>query len=359
MTRPDHDLRQLIRSAALEVTGAGDAEVATLPGGASNRRYHRVTLAGGRVSSLVVMELPPDALGSEEVSTGGGVQELPFLNVQRFLRRGNLPVPQLYFNWSTRGLLFLEDFGDQSLGVEVTAAQEGPQLLWYRRAVELLVSIQAYAARHRDDGCVAFHRGFDRALLLWELHHFREYGLELGAGVTLSSTESAELERQFEYVADRLASEPRAFVHRDYQSSNLMIVPPERASVSLGLLDFQDALLGTRAYDLVGLLRDSYVELPPGVLAAAVDHFVEGTNDSASGEAPLIAAEFRSLFHLQTVQRKLKDAGRFVFIDRVKKNPRFLQFIPSSHRYVAQALSQLPELASLREILGTYLPELR
>jgi N-acetylmuramate 1-kinase len=71
------------------------------------------------------------------------------------------------------------------------------------------------------------------------------------------------------------------------------------------------------------------------------------------------AAEFRALFDLQTVQRKLKDAGRFVFIDRVKKNPSFLVHIPSSLDYVRNAFSRLPELASLKEILARYLPVLK
>jgi aminoglycoside/choline kinase family phosphotransferase len=119
----------------------------------------------------------------------------------------------------------------------------------------------------------------------------------------------------------------------------------------LRVIDFQDALLGTAAYDLVGLLRDSYVALSNSLLDELVDYH--------AGKAGHDAASFRALFDLQTVQRKLKDSGRFVFIDRVKKNQSFLIHIPNSLAYVANAFSRQPDLAPLQEILSRYLPELR
>ena len=119
----------------------------------------------------------------------------------------------------------------------------------------------------------------------------------------------------------------------------------------LRIIDFQDALLGGAAYDLVGLLRDSYVALSPSLLDELVAYHA-----AAAGLEP---RSFATLFDLQTVQRKLKDAGRFVFIDRVKKNPSFLVHIPNSLAYVARALGRLPELASVREILARHLAEFR
>jgi len=80
---------------------------------------------------------------------------------------------------------------------------------------------------------------------------------------------------------------------------------------------------------------------------------------AAEGGPRLDAAEFVRFFDLLTVQRKLKDAGRFVFIDQVKKNPSFLVHIPSSLRYVKDALARRPELGNVREILARHVPELR
>jgi aminoglycoside/choline kinase family phosphotransferase len=122
---------------------------------------------------------------------------------------------------------------------------------------------------------------------------------------------------------------------------------------ALRVIDFQDALLGSRAYDLVALLRDSYVELPADEVAALVDRFIARARISDG-------AGFHRLFVLQTLQRKLKDTGRFIFIDRVRKNPSFLRWIPTSLRYVRQALAAAPEpFAGLREVLGRHVPELR
>src|SRR5207237_9247190 len=79
----------------------------------------------------------------------------------------------------------------------------------------------------------------------------------------------------------------------------------------------------------------------------------------AGGAPRLDASDFVGFFDRLTVQRKLKDAGRFVFIDRVKKNPSFLAHIPSSLSYVRDALRRRPELAEVQEILAKHVPELR
>jgi ubiquinone biosynthesis protein len=110
------------------------------------------------------------------------------------------------------------------------------------------------------------------------------------------------------------------------------------------VIDFQDALLGPRQYDLVALLRDSYVELPPELVDALLARYLDRL--AAAGGPRLAPGPFREVFDLLTVQRKLKDAGRFVFIARVKKTPGFLVSIPLSLQYVREALARRPELAT-------------
>jgi hypothetical protein len=100
----------------------------------------------------------------------------------------------------------------------------------------------------------------------------------------------------------------RHFVHRDYQSRNLMV----RASGAICWIDFQDALLGPRVYDLVALLNDSYQEFDRAFVEARLDEFAAAAG-LGKDERALLGREFDYV----TVQRKLKDAGRFVFIDRV------------------------------------------
>ena len=104
-------------------------------------------------------------------------------------------------------------------------------------------------------------------------------------------------------------------MHRDYQSRNLMV----RAGEALCWIDFQDALLGPRVYDLVALLNDSYQVFDRAFVEARLDDYARARGLDAAERAALGRE-----FDLVTVQRKLKDAGRFVFIDRVKQNPSFL-----------------------------------
>jgi aminoglycoside/choline kinase family phosphotransferase len=292
---------------------------------------------------VLVMELGDDPLKSEEASKAQ-VRELPFLDVQRYLHRAGVGVPEVYRYDAALGLVYLEDLGDDTFESKVAGADDDTRRIWYQRAIDELVRMQRYATAHPDTQCVAFHRAFDYDLLKWELDHFREYGLE-AQGHHLTPADRDEVERHFVQIAERLASAPRIFVHRDYQSRNLMV-----QDTRLRVIDFQDALLGTNAYDLVGLLRDSYVALSTPLLDDLVDYHAEKAGHDR--------AAFRALFDLQTVQRKLKDAGRFVFIDRVKKNPSFLVHIPNSLEYVRNAFSRVPELSSLQEILARHLPVL-
>src|SRR5205823_7257256 len=99
-------------------------------------------------------------------------------------------------------------------------------------------------------------RAFDEDLYDWELHHFREWGLEAWSGQKPTADERGQLDANFRRISRELAAAPRGFTHRDYQSRNLMLKDGE-----LVVIDFQDALQGPRQYDLVALLRDSYVEL--------------------------------------------------------------------------------------------------
>ena len=339
------DLARTIFPVAVELSGGGkNPRLETLAGGASIRRYHRVTVDGGKLSSVMVMELGDNPLKSEEAAKGAAPAELPFINVQRYLARAGAAVPEVYRYEAERGFVYLEDLGDITFESRVADANDDVRARYYRQAIDQLVALQRFAAANPDPGCVAFSRGFDYDLLKWELDHFREYGLE-AQGHTLTPSQRDELDETFRHIADELAAEPRGFVHRDYQSRNLMVQDVDGAP-RLRIIDFQDALLGTRAYDLVGLLRDSYVALSPSLLDALVAHF--------TGAAEIDAARFQRLFDLQVVQRKLKDAGRFVFIDRVKQNSSFLVHIPNSLDYVARSVARLPELATLREILSQY-----
>ena len=342
------DLDNDLRRHAEQATGRNldGAVVLKLKGDASNRSYYRV---GTPPDSWVLMVMPPDAATkSEEATKGEAPKELPFVNVHRYLEKLKVRVPRILRYDEPAGVMVLEDLTDQTFEKELSAQ---PKEKLYRDAVELLAKLRAAAEKQPDPGCLSFTRAFDEDLYDWELHHFREWGLEAWSGKKPTDAERGELDAIFRRISKELAAAPRGFTHRDYQSRNLMMKGGD-----IVVIDFQDALLGPRQYDLVALLRDSYVELDRGFVDAMLDAYIVAF-EKASGER-IEPKAFKAFFDLLTVQRKLKDAGRFEFINRVKGNPGFLVSIPASLRYVKAALDVQPRLDDLRRIVAKYVPEL-
>jgi N-acetylmuramate 1-kinase len=327
-----------------------------LAGDASNRRYYRVALAGGPPHSLILMQLAePEAFKQSEEAVSGAthqIAELPFLNVMSHLAKAGVPVPTLYSYDQAAGLLYLEDFGDVTLAEAVSVADAPGLESRYKQAIDVLVQMQIKGTTPADPGCLAFHRSFDAPLLLWEFDHFLEFGIVARQGKTMCADDWMPIRREFEQIAELLAGQPRVFVHRDYHSRNLMV-----EGARLGVIDFQDALMGPSTYDLASLLRDAYIQLDESLIDVLVDYYLDRLAEQRFVWAN--RAAFRRLFDLTSIQRNLKAAGRFVYIDRVKGNPKFLADIPRVLGYVKRNLQRYPELETLRTHLTPYVPELQ
>jgi aminoglycoside/choline kinase family phosphotransferase len=310
-------------------------------GGASTRRYLRVTAGSARAVAMFVADQTP-----EEKTRGTPSARWPFLEVHALLSEHGVRVPRVLGESCEEGLLLLEDLGDDTLGAFIERLPARRDEIYRRAAVDL-----AHAQRALTDlapGSIVSSRGFDAELLRWELEHFREWGLD-ARGLTLTPDDRASFGAIADRLAARIASWPRGFVHRDYQSRNLM-VKGSAENPELVWIDFQDALLGPRAYDLVALLQDSYQTFDRAFIEARLDEFA-----SARGLDRAAREELGREFDLVTVQRKLKDAGRFVFIDRVKKNPSFLPYVAPTLAKVRAALTRLdhePDLRDLSRVLA-------
>jgi aminoglycoside/choline kinase family phosphotransferase len=316
-----------------------------MPGGASTRRYFRVRLP--RAPAAVAMFVP-DGAKPEEVAQGApAAARWPFLEIRELLASRAVDVPVLHGEDPARGWLLLEDLGDDTLAVYLTAHPDRREAL-YVRAVTDLAHAQASLAALPARSVVAA-RAFDAELLSWEIHHFREWALE-ARGIALSPDDRRLFDGLAERLAGTIAGWPRAFVHRDYQSRNLMVRPGEK----LCWIDFQDALLGPRVYDLVALLNDSYQVFDRPFVEARLDDYAAARGLGAE-ERALLGREFDRV----TVQRKLKDAGRFVFIDRVKGNPSFLPFVEPTIAKVRASLARLADdedMRTLSSLLARVLP---
>lgn len=328
------------------------ATLYALPAQLSTRRYYRLTFeradtaVEGVPATLLVMRLPPE----EPADGPSRMQAHAFVDIQRFMASHGVAVPAVYAQDIGHGLLLLEDVGDVTFEQRLRQLPEQPEDWYapYSEAIELLARVHALPDHSQPEDSIALRRHFEATLLRSELDHFREWGLEALHG-PLMAADRAELDAHFDRLTAAIVALPVGFVHRDYQSRNLMCAPDGR----LVVLDFQDAFMGPFAYDLVALLCDSYVELDAGLQDAMLLRYAEARDYTAAQLTQLVHG-----FRLIAVQRKLKDAGRFVFIDRMRQNPNFLPYYPGSLAYAARALRELPEFADLRRCLSRLVPGL-
>jgi aminoglycoside/choline kinase family phosphotransferase len=328
------DLQPLVELIARVAPGA-PFHYEAMPGGASTRRYFRVFLPD-RASAVAMFV--PEGPRPEEVQKLVERPEWPFLEVRALLEARGVDVPRVLAEDTARGWLLIEDLGDDTLA-NYLLKHPGQKVAVYTRAVEDLARAQRALRELPAEGVVA-SRAFDEVLLRWEIDHFREWGLD-ASGRALTPADRVTFDGIAGRLAARISGWPRAFVHRDYQSRNLMVRP----GGGICWIDFQDALLGPRVYDLVALLNDSYQEFDRAFVDARLDEFSRAAGLSA-GDRAALGREF----DLVTVQRKLKDAGRFVFIDQVKHNPSFLRFVTPTIRKVHGALARLEDDADMRAL---------
>lgn len=335
--------------------GADFLKLTPLAGDASNRRYFRVELSGASIPSLVLMQLadPEGFKQSEEAvsKAAAPVTELPFVNVLHHLVQAKVAVPALYWYDQAAGLLYLEDLGDVTLTEACANAADPNTPGLYRYAVDTLVHLHMKATYPPNPGCLAFSRAFDVPLLMWEFDHFIEYGIERRAGRLLPEEDRQAIRGEMGKIAELMAGQPTVFTHRDYHSRNLMV-----QNGRLRIIDFQDALMGPASYDLASLLRDSYLSLDEELIEELVVRYLEGR---AKAGAPLDRLTFMRLFDLTSIQRNLKAAGRFVYIEKEKRNDRFLQYIPRTLANVKRNLNRHRQLHRLRDLLAPQVPELQ
>ena len=310
--------------------------VEEMAGGASTRRFFRITARG---RSAVAMYVP---LPSQEVSKAKETgRRWPFLEVRDLLESHHIRVPQVLAEACDAGWLVVEDLGD-TLAQHLEHSPQDKTAL-YQRAVHDLANAQL-ALSALPEHSIVRQRAFDADLLRWEIDHFREWALE-ARGIELTAEQRAVFARATEYLASTIASWPRGFVHRDYQSRNLMVLPNPSGAHALAWIDFQDAMLGPRVYDLVALLGDSYQSFDRAFIDARLAEFCEYLALDERARQEVLRQ-----FDMVTVQRKLKDAGRFVFIERKNGNPSFLKFVEPTIEKARASLARLAEDEHLREL---------
>jgi N-acetylmuramate 1-kinase len=321
----------------LQESGMAARKSAVIPltGDASTRRYFRVIPADGPSLVLALHEGPID------------VATLPFINVAQLLQQMRLPVPAVVGHSESLGILALQDLGDVTLQAHLGAGTLTEHASLYRQAVAFIDVMQRRGRDFESANHAPYRIAFDVEKLTWELDYFVRHFLEGYRGAVLSAAERSALAAEWAAIAQELAAEPRVLCHRDYHSRNLMVHEGQ-----LYIIDFQDARLGPDTYDLVSLLRDSYVDISDRELDELIAYFA-ALRDIAD------AMEFRRRFDLMAVQRNLKALGTFGYQTITRQNPVYIQYIPRTLQYARTNLEKHTRFGRLRELLAAHIEELQ
>jgi hypothetical protein len=310
--------------------------VVPLTGDASDRRYFRILPTGGDSFVLAVYAAAFD------------YASLPFVNVHALFAAMPVPVPKILGHAADLGVLALEDLGDVTLQAHLGTAPPAAHAALYRHAVGFIDVFQRRGQELASPTYIPYGISFDVEKLTWEMDFFIKHFLEAYRGAGLTDGSRAELRRELAVITADLAAEPRVLCHRDYHSRNLMLHDGR-----LCIIDFQDARLGPDTYDLVSLLRDSYLDLPEQVVEELIAYYL------ALGGRTGDHAEFRRRFDLMALQRNLKALGTFGYQTIARRNPVYIQYIPRTLKYARENLLKYARFDRLRELLALYLEEFR
>ncbi|MCM2280240.1 MAG: phosphotransferase [Bdellovibrionaceae bacterium] len=310
-------------------------EIFQLAGDASSRRYFRV-VAGEESSVLMVWEPFTDN------------HRYPFLSVLDHFAKHDVHVPRVLAKSPSQGLILLEDLGDLTLERKFWENQNQQLIIpAYQQAIDELIKIH-YPASADETDCVAFKVAFDVDKLLWEMNYGREHLLAGLCGLRLTESQSKALDEVFLKVCTRLHEEPKFIAHRDYHSRNVMIKLGK-----MRVIDFQDARMGAVQYDLVSLLRDSYVRIDDGVARELLSYYLERRQEfEAPLQLPAISRDhFDEIYETQTIQRCFKACGSFASFFNLRQDTRYLKYIAHTLQTVRKSLGYFPEYKAFLDIM--------
>jgi len=330
-----HDPRlELLRRWLGSALGWRDFLINPASADASFRRYFRVTRGQ---HSAIAMDAPPD---KEDVE--------PYLRVAGLLGEIGVNAPRVLARNAEDGFLLLTDLGATTYLQAL--ADPGLAAPLYQDAIAALVRIQS-----RGRASCAALPPYDERLLRFEMSLFPDWLLGRHLGLALDRSEAALLETAADRLVASALAQPQVFVHRDYHSRNLMVC----ADANPGILDFQDAMHGPLAYDLVSLLRDCYVSWPQDRVLAWVREYRRAAAD-AGVDTGTDETQYLRWFDLMGVQRHLKASGIFARLWHRDGKPGYLPDIPRTLGYIVQACARHGDLADLgRFVERRVLPAMR
>lgn len=287
-----------------------------IAGDASNRAYDRLTRPNGRTA--ILMDAPPE--------TGEDVR--PFIRMATYLRQNGLSAPDILAADETAGFLLLEDLGD-ALFADLMNNDPTLQSKLYKASVDVLIALHGAEPLPLPACDAAWLTEMTEPLFDWYLP-------EPAADLRHAFKEA------FAPFAGLLAAEPSVTILRDYHAQNLLWLPDRAGVAKVGILDFQDALDGHRAYDLVSILQDARRDVPVSIEADVLKYFLEHADVDPDG--------FRRAYAVLGVQRNLRILGIFARLAKRDGKPSYVDLVPRVWNYVKRNLAH-PDLVPLANVL--------
>ncbi|MEI9994121.1 MAG: phosphotransferase [Rhizomicrobium sp.] len=341
------------RDVFLAGAGWGDAVRAPLPGDASTRRYVRLAMNGrkamlmdqpqGTETPAAPADATPDerrALGYNAVARLAGADTGRFIAASNYLRKRGLSAPEILAADPKLGFVLLEDLGD---GLFADVVDGGNEAELYRTAAEVLAALHADRAPAVLPPDKHLH-AYDETAQLAEVDLLTEWFMPVALGRAARPDEVTEHRALWRAALAGALAVDSVFVHRDYHAQNLLWLPQRKGVARVGLIDFQDAVAGSKAYDLISLVEDARRDVPPDIAAATTAHYLESMKAQGT---PLDEARYRGEMAVMAAQRNAKIAGIFARLHKRDGKARYLAYLPRVWGYLNRDLAH-PALAGLK-----------
>ena len=341
--------------AFLHRSGYALAQRQRMQGDASTRVYERITRDG---KPAILMNAPrrPDGPPVRDGKPYSAIAHLaedvrPFVAMADALRALGFSSPEIYAADLEHGLLLLEDFGTEPF---VSGIPPTPIEARYQEATELLASlhaIQVDAILPVRDGASYALPAYDTDAFLIEAELLLDWYIP-HHGLAIDDAERAEFRRRWREALKPALGGQQTFVLRDYHSPNLIWLPDREGYRRVGLLDFQDAVIGPVGYDVASLLQDARVDVPEALERELFAHYLRKRSET---DTAFDQAEFGLVYAVMAAQRATKILGIFARLDRRDGKPQYLRHMPRVWRYLQRALGH-PALAGLAAWYRRHVP---
>ena len=346
-----------LQALRLFLDGAGYAEAGRLrmAGDASTRSYARLVRDDGVV---ILMNSPrrPDGPAIYDGKSYSAAVHLaedvrPFVAIAGGLRERGFSAPAIHHADLDAGFLITEDFGSESF---VEGDPPAPIAARYEAATDML------AALHREalpdvlplaPQLTYTIPTFDTDALLVEVGLMPEWYLPDRGGALTDSLRS-EFVAMWRDLLSKPASAQRTWVLRDFHSPNLIWLDERQGIAKVGIIDFQDAVLGPAAYDLVSLLQDARIDVPEQLELALLTRYIK---TRLAADKSFDPAGFAELYAIMSAQRNTRLLGTFARLNRRDGKPQYLRHQPRIWTYLSRSLAH-PALAPAREWYAANVP---